>query len=43
MHHDKKTYNEILDMPTDVRKRYIKFVNDIISKQGGNINPNDIK
>ena len=33
MHFDKMDYNTILDMPTDLRKKYFLFVEDIINKQ----------
>ena len=32
MYYDKKSYEEILEMPTDIRKEYISFISDILNK-----------
>lgn len=33
MYHDKKSYNEIMDMPTDIRLDYLQFINKEITKK----------
>jgi len=38
MHYEKMSYNEILDIPTDLRKKYINYVIDIINKENNKQN-----
>jgi hypothetical protein len=41
MHYDKRSYHEVLEMPTNIRREYLKFIIKENKRKNDQTSPND--